>query len=438
MTDVESPDPEREPLLASGGHQSSVSVVFDEKFAGSYTFDLSTGKIVCGNAVENESLKKQGIDDTMSYSTERLASWKAFGITYTAIWVSKDLWIMMLHLCCVAVLVSLCTLLLVPNPEAQKVSKFTDVSKFLNVVVGLLLGFFLSSSMNRWYGCVNGFLELLDAIRNLQMQFTALGVPEHEAFLCLRWAFASAWLLYGQLLVEGKQVANHSSDHELMWKLMGEKKAPCDTTGQAKLLTESEIDFLSTTRDPPGIVFMWIAALIGRLAQDGWIPPMASPTYGRIMNLCQNGHAGIRQVRASISVQAPLNYSHMLATLVHLNNLLNAVTLGIVAGLSFGTVLSAHNVHIYPSARSANTMMRESEQDLQNLMVTVFYCTLGPVLYQALLTISMHLAQPFYAEDSRMPLHRLLHQLEVDMCNGKDAAKHLPFPRPAFKQPPSS
>merc|ERR1719169_57939 len=97
------------------------------------------------------------------------------------------------------------TVLVVPDPAVMKVAKFTEVSKFLNVVVGLLLGFFLSSSMNRWYTCVNGFLELLDAIRNLQMQFVALGVPEDSSILCLRYGFSSAWLLYGQLLMEARK-----------------------------------------------------------------------------------------------------------------------------------------------------------------------------------------------------------------------------------------
>merc|ERR1719454_2229764 len=102
---------------------------------------------------------------------------------------------------------SFITILVVPDPARLKVGKFTDVSKFLNVVVGLLLGFFMSSSMNRWHTCVNGFLELLDAIRNLQMQFVALGVPEEDSILCLRYSFASAWLLYGQLSIETKSLS---------------------------------------------------------------------------------------------------------------------------------------------------------------------------------------------------------------------------------------
>merc|ERR1719446_1131066 len=122
------------------------------------------------------------------------------------------------------------------------------------------------------------------------------------------------------------------------------KIARIDPSNQTTLLSKREADVLRQTRDPPGMMWMWIAALIGRLAQDGDIPPMASPTYGRILTLCQAAHGGIRQVRAAISVQAPLTYTHLLATLVHLNNLLNAFTFGIVSGVAVGTALIAHDL----------------------------------------------------------------------------------------------
>merc|ERR1719498_179218 len=114
----------------------------------------------------------------MSYVTRSLTTWEAFLITDKTIWCSSELWTMMLRLSMVAAAVSIVTVLVVANPEQMKIYKFTAVSKFLNVVVGLLLGFFLTSSVTRWYSCVNGYLELLDAIRNLQMQLEALGVPQ--------------------------------------------------------------------------------------------------------------------------------------------------------------------------------------------------------------------------------------------------------------------
>jgi predicted membrane chloride channel (bestrophin family) len=374
-----------------------------------------------------------GITDTMAYRTRSLTTWEAFSITYTTVWTSRELWIMMGKLSLVAACVACVTALVTPNPERLKVSKFTEVSKFLNVVVGLLLGFFMSSSMTRWHTCVNGFLELLDAIRNLQMQFVALGVPEKENNLCLRYGFASAWLLYGQLLVETKMGSSEQSvDRDVMWHKLNKKRFTIDRSSENELLKEWETKVLKMTRDPPGMMWMWVAAMIGRMAQDGWIPPMASPTYGRIMNLCQSAHGGIRQVRAAISVQAPLTYTHMLATLVHINNLLNAITFGLVSGLAIGVAMMNAGYHHWTSKEASN---REEQQDFQNMGVTFMYCFFGPLLYQALLLISMHLAQPFDSEDAKIPLDRLLYQLEVDMCNGRDLVEHMDFEKPAFKKP---
>jgi len=401
----------------------------------SYTFTPEAGLVMEGDdSAEHQYLLSQGITDTMMYRTKNLTTWDAFAIRYTTIWWSPDLWGMMLRLSGLSIFVCFITVLVIPDPAAMRVAKFTSVSKFLNVVVGLLLGFFLSSSMNRWYTCVNGFLELLDAIRNLQMQFVALGVPDKEMFLCMRYGFASAWLLYGQLLIETKHLSSSETHHdrEEMWKKLTKKRSMIDRSGDTMLLLQHEEDVLRLTRDPPGMMWMWVAALIGRLAQDGWIPPMASPTYGRIMNLCQTAHGGIRQVRAAISVQAPLTYTHMLATLVHINNILSAVMFGIVSGVAVGTQLIRYHMHFYKGSPASK---REVAQDWQNMGVTFLYCFFGPLLYQALLIISMHLAQPFDSEDAKIPMDRLLHQLEVDMCNGRDMADHMAFEKPSFAPP---
>jgi len=268
------------------------------------------------------------------------------------------------------------------------------------------------------------------------MQLVALGVPDQQSILMLRYAFASAWLLYGQLLLETKNgIEAKSAARALMYEKLNKKLARIDITGNTVLLTESEISALRNTRDPPGMMWMWVAAYIGRLAQDGLIPPMASPTYGRIMSLCEVAHGGIRNVHGSISVQAPLTYTHMLATLVHINNLLCALTLGVVSGVAIGTALMAHDMHLYTRRDASWT---ESTRDWQTLLVTFLYCTIGPCLYQALLIIAMHLAQPFDTEDAKIPFDRLLHSLEVDMCNGRDLVEYMPFQKPHFKPPPAA
>merc|ERR1719359_2510134 len=109
-------------------------------------------------------------------------------------------------------------------------------------------------------------------------------------------------------------------------------------------------------------MWIWVASLVGRLAQDGWLPPMQSPTYGFIMSLVQDAHLAIRSVRQSILVQAPFIYVHMLASLVHVNNIANAVSFGIVLGSTIGSSLQYNKV-----GYSEHSRERDVVTDCENL-----------------------------------------------------------------------
>merc|ERR1719310_652187 len=99
-------------------------------------------------------------------------------------------------------------------------------------------------------------------------------------------------------------------------------------------LRTDEIELLRNIHDPAGLLWTWVASFVARLAQDGFVPPMQSPTYGRVMHHVVDAHTGIRKVRSSLSVQAPYIYVHLLASLVHLNNVVNAISFGIAWGAS--------------------------------------------------------------------------------------------------------
>merc|ERR1719272_1360957 len=112
----------------------------------------------------------------MTYQAASLTSWQALGMFHGSLWKT------VLQTLVLSAIVAVIVFFLTEDPAALKAAKFIKVGTFLNVFVGLLLGFFLSSSINRWYACATGFLELFDAIRALQMQCHALGVsPQRES-----------------------------------------------------------------------------------------------------------------------------------------------------------------------------------------------------------------------------------------------------------------
>jgi len=286
------------------------------------------------------------------------------------------------------------------HPNSIDLGEFRRVATFLTVFVGLLLGFFLSSSMHRWFSCANGFLELFDAIRNLQMQLLALGVSQDRVALCLRYGVLSAWFLSTQLQLEA-HYSGSDVPSEALWAALDEVQ---DKGGKYVFLNDKEKEQLQKAHDPSALIWTWVGSLVGRMAQDKEIPPMASPTYGRIMHLSQSAHASIRTVRASISVQAPFIYVQMLSVLVHTNNILNAVTFGVTLGVASCTTKK----HSNGKSAEEHSTSGQVARDMQDVVVAFCTSVVAPCIYQALLHVAICIASPSTEQKRKSPQRNFL------------------------------
>jgi len=226
--------------------------------------------------------------DSTHYDISLLTSWSAFTTMKGAVFNNPTLWRCMTFGTLLAVCVAAGTHLLV-NSVRINPAKIQKLGTFLNVFVGLLLGFFLSSSMNRWYGCVNAFLQLLDAVRSMQMQMIALGVDRERCEKLSRYGILSAWLLHLNLNSSSQQSGNdkklksESSELAKTWAVV-EKVRP-------HLVKPEEKKLLLHQKECYALLWTWVASLIGRMSQDGKIPPMASPAYGRIIEIVEDAMA---------------------------------------------------------------------------------------------------------------------------------------------------
>merc|ERR1719497_275674 len=111
------------------------------------------------------------------------------------------------------------------------------------------------------------------------------------------------------------------------------------------LIEAHERPMLLRQKESYALLWTWVASLIGRMSQDGEIPPMASPTYGRILSIVQEAYGSIRDVRALHLIKAPFVYVHTLAILVHVNNILNAIGFGLVLGIALVEFVGKGNVY---------------------------------------------------------------------------------------------
>lgn len=389
-----------------------------------------------------ESFKGIGssvIVDSMTYESKSLLGWSVFTIwgNHSA-FANPRIYSVAIYLLGISALTALPVVFLIPDAAEVKASKLKDIITFLRYFVGLLLGFFLSSSVNRWYECVGGFLELFDAIRNLQMQFYALGVSKEKTYTCIRYGVLSGWFLSMELRLEKLPTEKKLEGMTKMWNDVLDQGKINSERGQYLLLSPDECAVLRSVENPEcelsvsTSLWMWVGSLVGRMAQDGEIPPMQSPTYGRIMNIAQDAHSGIRKVRAAVSVQVPFVYAHTLAILVHINNFFSAVSFGITLGLTVGSWwMLTRGHHPNPKGKDFKVNMGDVYRDVETLFVNFITGMLGPFIYQMLLDVSMCIAQPFHNEEANIPTEKLLACLEKDLQDAKLMAE-----RPALWESP--
>jgi len=369
--------------------------------------------------------------DCTMYDITAMPTWKVFTLLKGSAFLKDSVWLNATRSLAIAILVAVITYL-TPYASVIDSERLVRLGTFLTIFVGFLLGFYMSSSMTRWYACTVAFMELLDAVRKMQMQMTALGVAKDLQDTLNRYGLLSAWLLNIHLHMhavskpgsgKGERVdSNRREDIDTLFQHLDEIRPDIILPHEKKLLMAYPQSY--------ALIWTWVASLIGRMARDGDIPPMASPTYGRILDIVQQAYGSIRAARAPFLIRAPFVYIHTLSLLVHANNLLNAVVFGVVLGLTIPYLI--HTSHQLEK-------MRFDELRLPDTYAQLFsaFClnVIAPMLYLTLLDTATCMAQPFVFEDARIPFQRFIKVLEQDLKSADLLAEEPPlWDKPAFKQ----
>lgn len=381
---------------------------------------------------DSKAAPEEDEGDSMSYDARKLITFEVFRATTGTIWVKASLWRSMGLLLLLALATATGSALLVKEPKKLKTDEFSKLNGFLKAIVGLLLGFFLSSSVNRWYACASGFLELFNAIRALHMQLTAIGAPKERVHMIVRYCVVSAYSLHyslsGQTLPKDERLQWRFAKFETMCSDADKLDDKAISTANLAKIYPSEKDLLANVVDPSQTLWVWVTSLLTRMAADGEIPAMPTPTYGKIMSLADKAYGGIREVQGAICVQPPYVYVQTIAVLVNVNNIVTAVSFGMTLGVTLSVAKTSKNVSEVIS------------KDLQDLLVQFIMSTTGPFLYQTLLEVAVCIAQPFAGghekNDSpgRIPTWKLLSNLKKDLGDADYMTNRLPcWEQPKFK-----
>jgi len=374
--------------------------------------------------------------DTMTYHTRFLKTWYVFTILKHTIWTHSALWHMMRRLLILSIVVAALTYTFFPDAEHLDVSKFREITNLINIFVGLMLSFFLAASVGRWSSCVDAFVLLFNSIRNLSMQFHALGVCNDRINLVLRYGVLSAVILINDLKKMALKADDQAGAEEAMWRRL---MCVQDTPGTKYFyLTHKEFQLLRHVRDVPGTMWVWNATLIGRMAADGDVPAMNTPTYGRILDLCQRAQDSLRLVRTAMFVRTPFTYVHTLAVLVHITNAFFAVALGLTFGASLEGVVHYANswwVEDADKRHAADNLLSLPADYCTTVIVESLKCIVAPMLYQAFFMLGCSVSCPFTDPAAAVPVDRMLKSLQLDLMDSERLAKNPPlWEVPRFKK----
>lgn len=377
---------------------------------------------------ENET--KAHVVDPMTYNNMWLKSWMVFYNLKNTIWHNSDLWSMMAKLLILSLAVGVLCYFCMTNSANLDTSKFDDITTFINIFVSLMLSFFLSESVSRWSSCVDGYLKLFNSIRNLSLQFHALGIDRDMHHLALRYGVLSTFFLHNELKRKSLPVEQQQPNWNKMWENIRKNSPALAAKNSKKYVTEKEQAILEGVQDCAGQMWLWVGTLVGHMAKSGEVPGMATPTYGRILSLCQDAQEGVRQVRTSIFVKLPFVYVHTLATLVHVTNILFAISLGCTLGSASGGIVRYAKSVWYGEAVPAYLPI----QQVQSIVIETLKCALGPLLYQAFFELGCSISAPFSHPDGAIPVSKMIHALERDLLDSEKLADNLPnWDTPCFK-----
>merc|ERR1719253_1882339 len=128
----------------------------------------------------------------------------------------------------------------------------------------------------------------------------------------------------------------------------------------------------------------------------------------------------------------------MLSSLVHINNIVNALSFGLTWGASIGSLLVHMGLHVSEhqgkEGKEGKASQKQATTDMQTLLVSFFFSCFGPFVYQALLEVSIAIAQPFSNVDAVVPTHRILRLLERDLTDSMTMARQISWKQPCFKK----
>jgi len=341
----------------------------------------------------------------VTYNPRLLLTWSVLRAVRGTVWDDGGILMNVAVVSAVAAVSCVLTFLCVPDLTTFKPDAFYAVVLYVKVFIAFMLGMFLNNCLGRWWDTVVGLTDLFMDIRKITWICNTNDVQTEVRDLVQRHAVLSCFLLEAE-------VSSLYEPPEIVEQRWGELKSLALSEG---LASREELDLLEKEADRADrslAVWAWIGRTIGTMK----LPP---PVMTLALSTGTNSIACIKKIKMEVQCQMPLMYTHMLAFLVHLNNLMLAVATGVGTAIMLGDVLHAfgasrsklHHVDVTDDPDRPGKLYRA----VQGIIVATLSLLVQPVIYHAFLQIGAILADPFTHESHGLPMLDYVKQLRSQL-----------------------
>lgn len=329
-------------------------------------------------------------DETVTtYDPESLTGWKAIFTLSGTIFSVRAMWQIIGLELFVMSFIALCLFRYVKDPHAYQTETMSIVVKTISVLIGFMLGLFLSSSLDRWWDTVKSVQSLFGIIKKLILLARSLEIRDDQCATLARRGVLSVRMLETELTRPTDEMFKKRFDElQEMGKITAEERM---------VLEKVPLDQRS--------FFTWV--LISNYLKQ-FHNLMDPISYDRIVTLVLDGLSAVSALRTLLHFQFPFIYMHMLAFMVHMANFLTAIGTGVTLGLLF--------------ARTRAENFRDADKKLVTLpdpsavLNEVLFFLVQAFFYQAFLSIGAALSFPVATENSkqayRLPFEPMVQALD--------------------------
>jgi hypothetical protein len=329
----------------------------------------------------------------IAYDPMALAGLKTLWTYKGTVFAQKAMWAITLLQLVILIGIALALYFLVEHPEEYKTETLTNVVKAVSVLIGFLLGMFLSSCLNRWWDTIKSLETLFGVSKKLVMSLNNFNCAKPEKDLLARRVVLSIRML--ELEIKN---------------LSAEEWADAFATFRGKgYIEKEEQDVLASVPADQRSFFTWslISAVLRKVQ-----PVLDGFGYDRVSTLVLDGLSAVSSLKTLMGFQFPFLYMHMLAFMVHLCNLLIAIGTGVNVGL----LLSLHK--------------HGGVIQWGGLFNELVFFVLQTFFYQAALFIGASLSFPFSfgstgAQMYQIPLEVMVQKLDTQLQTLNNLAERV-------------